>query len=330
VDIPLEAVRSAAEALRPYWNRSHLLPSSSLSAASGRSISLKLESLLPTGSFKVRGALWALLANARRRPIREVTTASTGNHGAAVAYAAKLLEIPATIFLPSNPNPVKRSRIAAQGAAIVEVDEPDLAAARAAALQRSGEGVYYLDDATDEDLPAGPGTMALEILEQSDSVDELIVPIGDTALIRGVAAAAKQLRPGLRIVGVQAEGAPAYTLSWRSGRAISTERCATIADGLATRVTESRNVSAIRELVDDIVLVSDREMVFAMGHLALEDHVVAEPAGAAATAALLFRSCARGAHAVALVTGGNVTTEILTDAIRLHGSTRGANERDAV
>jgi threonine dehydratase len=311
----LSAARAAHTQLRHYFPPSRLVVASSLSAPTDKRVYLKLESDLPTGSFKPRGAIHALAQNLERRPITQVTASSTGNHGAAVAFAAQQLGVPATIFLPANPNPVKRARIAALGARIVEDGAVDLRAAfERAAAHAKDPGVYFLNDATDLDLPAGPATIALEILEQLPSVDTIVVPMGDTALIRGVAAVAKQLSPTIRIVGVQATRAPSYFLSWKEGRAIPTETCDTIADGLATRIPEVDNVRAIRELVDDVVLVSDDEMLVAIRHLALEEHVIAEPAGAAATAALLHQKLVGGSHTVLLVTGANVTPDTLREA----------------
>ncbi|MBX6331045.1 MAG: pyridoxal-phosphate dependent enzyme, partial [Gemmatimonadaceae bacterium] len=186
-------------------------------------------------------------------------------------------------------------------------------------------GIYFLNDATDPDLPAGPATIALEILEQLPAADTIVVPMGDTALIRGVAAAAKAVSGAIRIIGVQAERAPSYFLSWTHGRATPTETCDTIADGLATRLPDPENVRAIRELVDDVVLVTDDQMLAAIRHLALEEHVIAEPAGAAATAALLHGKVPCGRYTVLLVTGANVTPDVLRAALCAPAcSTRGA------
>ncbi len=312
----LSTAREAQSLLRRHLPVSRLEASAALSAKAGADVFLKLESELPTGSFKPRGALYALAVNGARRAIREVTASSTGNHGAAVAFAARLSGIPATIFLPENPNPVKRARISALGARIVEAGDVDLPAAfeRASTYSRA-QGIYFLNDATDPDLPAGPATIALEIFEQLPSVDTIVVPMGDTALIRGVGAVAKQLSPTVRIIGVQAERAPSYALSWREGHAVSTETCDTIADGLATRTPEDENVRAIRELVDEVVLVSDDQMLDAIGRLALDDHVIAEPSGAATTAALLHGGIRCGRHTVLLVTGANVSPDVLRAAI---------------
>jgi threonine dehydratase len=311
----LSAAREAYAQLRRYFPASRLLGASALSGETTSQVYLKLESDLPTGSFKPRGALYALAQHLARGDVRAVTASSTGNHGAAVAFAAQRLGVPATIFLPANPNPVKRARIASLGARIVENGADLRAACESAAAYATEPGVYFLNDATDPDLPAGPATIALEIFEQLPSVDTIVVPMGDTALIRGVAAVAKQLSPSVRVIGVQATRAPSYYLSWKDGRVITTDTCDTIADGLATRTPEVENVRAIRALVDEVVLVSDDEMLAAIGHLALEEHVIAEPAGAAATAALLHAKCAPGSQTVLLLTGANVTPDALRAAI---------------
>ena len=140
---------------------------------------------------------------------------------------------------------------------------------------------------------------------------------GDTALIRGVAAAAKHLSPTVKIIGVQAERAPSYYLSWKDGRAIETETCDTIADGLATRTPVADNVDFIRKLLDEVVLVSEGEMLGAIAGLLKDEHVVAEPAGAAATAAFLKSAQGKHKRVVLLVTGANISDEVLQTAVLL-------------
>jgi threonine dehydratase len=312
----LAAIEKAREFLAAHFAPTRLVEGPAVSRAAGRPVHLKQEMELPTGSFKVRGALWALSEKLRTTSLKEVVASSTGNHGAAVAYAAQKLGVKATIFLPEKNNPVKRARIESLGAAIVEKGSADLAAAWKAAEEYSGKtGAYFLNDATDPVLPAGQATIGLEILEQHSTVEEIYVPMGDTALIRGVAAAIKQTKPNVKIIGVQAATAPSYFLSWKSGVATETESCETIADGLATRTPDADNVALIRQLVDEVILVSDDEMLQAIGMLLLEEHVVAEPAGAAATAAILKQRSARKEDAVALVTGANVPREILNRAL---------------
>jgi len=287
-----------------------------LSGKMGKRVYLKLEAELPTGSFKVRGALWGLASRLKNGPVEEVVACSTGNHGAAVAWAAKLLGVKARIFLPAGCNPVKRGKIASLGAEIVESGGTDLAAAfELAAEYAKRPGVYFLNDSTDEDLPAGPGTIGCEILEQLPEVSAIVVPMGDTALIRGVAAAVKQIAPRVRIIGVQAERAPSYFQSWKENRVVGTETCDTIADGLATRTPDAANVSSIKKLVDDVVLVSDEQMLRAIEILLAEEHVLAEPAGAASTAALLNAGTDFGENVVLVVSGANISRDILRRAV---------------
>jgi threonine dehydratase len=303
--------------LSRYLPKTRLTRAASLERNSEQQVFLKLENELPTGSFKVRGAIYALHVNEQRAVTREVVASSTGNHGAAVAYAAQLLGWKARIFLPAKNNPVKRKNIERLGAAIEEKGTLDLAGAfEAASAYAQRTGAFFLNDATDEDLPAGPGTIACEICEQLPEVGAIYVPMGDTALIRGVAAAAKQISRNVKIVGVQSERAPSYFLSWKEGRAIETETCDTIADGLATRTPVAANVQVIRELVDDVVLVGEEEMLRAIGRLAIDEHIVAEPAGAAATAAFLKSQSEGKENVVLLVTGANVAADVLRQAIQ--------------
>ena len=313
--LTLDQVQRAREILRPHLPVTRLIAAESLSSGQRR-VFLKLENEMPTGSFKPRGALYALTTELGRRPVREVTACSTGNHGAAVAFAAKKSGIEARIFLPRNPNPVKRARIAALGAQIVEAGGEDLANAFAEADAYSQrDGVYFLNDATDPDLTAGPGTIAAEIFEQHSATEVIVVPMGDTALIRGVAAAAKTLSPGVKIVGVQAERAPSYVLSWREGRPCRPRLATRSPTAWPRAPRKKRMCRRFAKLVDEVRLISDEQMLAAIRHLLLEEHVLAEPAGAAATAAILQESPGFSGEVVALVTGANITPEILRRAV---------------
>jgi threonine dehydratase len=250
------------------------------------------------------------------RPIKGVVAASTGNHGAAVAYAAQQARLPATIFLPESPNPIKRARIVALGASVREVEWKADSLASAAAAFAEEHDYYFLNDASDELVPVATATIAAEILDELPTADVIIVPMGDTALIRGVAAEAKRRKPEIKIVGVQATQAPSYVQSWQQGRVVTTETCDTIADGLATSVPLESNVRAIRELVDEVCLVSEDEMLRGIRTLLFEEHVVAEAAGAAATAAYLQNQTAyAGGKVVLLVTGSNIPHELLQQAV---------------
>jgi len=308
--LTLAEIRQAVDVLRRYLSPSRLVPADSLTAKAGRPVYLKMESDLPTASFKSRGAIVALSDRLSRSEITEVVCASTGNHGAAVAYAARLFGLRATIFLPQNPNPIKRARIQALGASIREHGH-DLADANQAGADYAGEkNAYFLSDAADQALPAGPATIGIEILEQQPKTEIIYVPVGDTALIRGIASAIKLLRPSIKIIGVQAEAAPSYYLSWKQRQAVETPDCQTIADGLATRTPDSSNVEAIVNLVDDFRLVSEKSLLEAIKHLLLQEHVAAEPAGAATTAALLNDGNAQGTT-VLILSGANISEDVL-------------------
>jgi threonine dehydratase len=310
-------VNDARALLRQFLKPTRLVQAERLGNATTK-IYLKLETDLPTHSFKPRGALYALMKNLQQRSIGGVVAASTGNHGAAVAYAARLAKIPATIFLPQNPNPIKRARIITLGATVEEVASQAGALADAAASFAEEHNYYFLNDASDDLVPVGTATIAAEILDELPAPDVLIVPMGDTALIRGVAAEAKRRRPAVKIVGVQAAEAPSYFRSWHEDRVVTTETCNTIADGLATCVPLEHNVRVIRELVDEVCLVSEDELLYGIRTLLFEEHVVAEAAGAAATAAYLQNQAAyAGRNVVLLVTGANVPHELLSRAVKL-------------
>ncbi len=312
MNVTSEQVNDARELLRSFLRPTRLVPAERIGRESDTQIHLKLESELPTRSFKPRGALYALMKTLQKRSVKGVVAASTGNHGAAVAYAARFAKLPATIFLPESPNPIKRARIVSLGATVEEVEWTPDALGNAAAAFAHAHDYYFLNDATDELVPVGTATIAAEIFDELPSPDVIIVPMGDTALIRGVAAEAKRRHPAVKIVGVQAEQAPAYVRSWKEDRVVTTETCNTIADGLATSVPLEPNVRAIRELVDDVTLVSEDELLQGVRRLLFEEHLVAEPAAAAAAAAYLQNPTAyAGRTVVLLVTGSNIPHELL-------------------
>jgi threonine dehydratase len=317
--LTMQRVRAAQEILRPIVPESRLAESVTLSRSAGGRVFLKLECEGPTGSFKVRGAYHAIHARQEQLggKLPGVVTSSTGNHGVATAYSAALRHLPARIYLPENPNPAKKARIAEFRVEIVEVGKFLEETRKHAAQFAQQSGWYDIVDGIDPDMLPGTATIAYEILDKLGSVDVIFVPVGDSTLIRGVAFAAKQLRPEVKIVGVQAELAPAYALSFGKGHAISTDSSDTIADGLSVRDALEENVRQMAGLVDEFALVSEEEMLGAMRHLLNEEQVVAEPAGAATTAAFLKNAAAyANKTAVLLVTGANVSEEIRRRALK--------------
>jgi threonine dehydratase len=330
-------VNDARELLRQFLPATRLVPTEKIGVDTGARVFLKLETDLPTRSFKPRGAIYALMkklqqqrieGELQQQRIKGVVAASTGNHGAAVAYAARLAKLPATIFLPENPNPIKRARIVALGADVKELESRGGSLADAAAAFARENDYYFLNDGTDDLVPVGTATIAAEIFDELPAPDVIIVPMGDTALIRGVASEAKRRHPSVKVVGVQAAQAPSYHRSWNEGRVITTETCDTIADGLATCVPTESNVREIRELVDDVCLLSEDELLQGVRTLLFEEHQVAEAAGAAATAAFLQNPTAyANSIVVLLVTGSNISHELLqraatrTDAGKIRAAT---------
>jgi threonine dehydratase len=226
---------------------------------------------------------------------------------------------------------VKAARVRDLGARLVETGADLSAAIDAADAYAARTGAFFLNDAADGDIPFGPATIGAEILDDLPSVDAVYVPMGDTALIRGVASAVKDRAPSVRIVGVAAEQAPVYAQSWRANAALETATADTIADGLAVRRALAPNVAAIRTLVDEVRLVSEAQLRSAIEWLMAREDVIAEPAGAATTAAYVdeidvkadtaSRSDAglrtdrdRPATIVLLVTGGNLAPGIIASA----------------
>src|SRR5712691_4812142 len=219
---PLDAsaVTDAAALIAPHIRRTPTERSEALSALSGREIFLKLENLQKTGAFKIRGALHALLHKEARDRVNGVVTASAGNHGQGVAYAAQLLGVPATVVLPQGVPLAKLTAIQRAGAEALLLGESyDEAHAAAVEIARERKRAYV--HAFDDDVIAGQGTLALELLDDVRDIDILVVPVGGGGLISGIALAASARTPRPRIVGVQAAGAPAFADSFRAGGVVA-------------------------------------------------------------------------------------------------------------
>ncbi len=273
---------------------------------------LKYENLQRTGSYKLRGALNRVLTLAEDARRRGVIAASAGNHAQGVAVAAHLAGVPATIVMPRQAALAKVSATRGYGARVVlhgEVfEEAHAEALRLASL----EGLTYVHPFDDPAVMAGQGTVALEILEAAPAVDTLVVPIGGGGLIAGMAVAARSLRPGVRVVGVQAVGANATHLAFHDRYTGPLQSAATIADGLLTRSPGQRTLPIIRECVDDVVTVPEEAIAEAVVLLMERAKTVAEPAGAVALAALLAGQVAAGGHvSCAVISGGNVDLSLV-------------------
>jgi threonine dehydratase len=323
IDLPLEAIRHARARIAGRVRHTPLLPSPALHDGLPDGLRLKLENLQVTGSFKVRGAFNTLLQLTPAQRARGIVAASGGNHGVAVAYAARQLGIPATIYLPAGASDDRVARVARWEATVIRHGAAwDDAHARALAHAAADD----LTSIHPFDAPAvieGQATLGLELLDDVPDLDAVLVAIGGGGLIGGVAAAIKQVRPQARVIGVEPVGASSMADSLHAGRLVTLPAVHTIADTLAPRAVAEHTLALAARFVDDIVLVSDAQMVDAMRWLWEECNQLVEPAGAAAIAGLLARGalvegCARP---VVLVCGGNAAAGPVFDAYAAAGST---------
>ena len=282
-----------------------------LSAAAKAPVWLKLECVQLTGSFKIRGALNALMcigsAQAGTHDKRRVVTASAGNHGRAIALAAEMLGLHATVFTPRDAPRAKLDAIRRHGADLrpdfVSYDEAEVAAKDFARESK----LPFVSAYNHPDVIAGAGTVALEIFDVRPQVGTIVVPIGGAGLISGVAIAAKRIAPSTRIVGVEVEASTAFATSLRNGRITTIDPKPTLADGLGGNMDpDTITFEIVQRYVDEIVTVSESELRDGLRGLVGEEHLVAEGAGAAAPAAVLAGNAGGSGEVVALVTGSNI------------------------
>ena len=309
-------VLAAREFLGAYLRPTPLVEREAVSATLGIRVLLKCENLLPTAAFKVRGGLNLV----GRDPTAKsgVIAASTGNHGQSLAYAGKRFGVPVTIVAPRGANPLKLAAMRAHGAAIVEHGADfDDARVECERLAREG-GLRYVHSGNEPYLIAGVATASLEVLEERPDVDALIVPVGGGSGLAGACIVAKHVRPSVRVIGVQSEGAPSAYLTWRDRERRETEAVRTFAEGLATRAPFDMPQQILAALLDDFVLVSDDDLYRARRLLLVQGHIVAEGAGAAATAAAAkMREALEGRTVALWVSGGNATAESLMRALAI-------------
>lgn len=300
-------IREVLEASRRLAGRVRETPlerSAAMSELAGREVLLKLESSQRTGSFKVRGAMNAMAALAGEARARGVVTASAGNHGLGVALAAAELGMEAVVVVPADAPAVKRARIAALGARLLEVDggyDDADAAARAEAERR---GAPYVHAFSDPAVVAGQGTVGLEIARARPDVRTILVPVGGGGLIGGIGTVARALLPGARLVGVQSVHTSAMRASLLADEPRSGTIGPTLCDGLAGDVDEP-TLALARVVVDEMVLVEEDMVRDAIRRLYTDDGVVAEGSGAVAAAAVLHRLVPAGDGPIALVVSGS-------------------------
>jgi threonine dehydratase len=297
----------AKQAIAPYLRPTPTLERPSLDASLGCRSYLKCENLNPTGAFKVRGGINLLSTLDPEQRAKGVLAASTGNHAQSVAYAARLFGVRAVIYMPEAANPLKVAATRALGAEVVLIGRDFDDARRTAEARARQEGLRYVHSADEPLLIAGVGTCALELFEVAPDLDVLFVPVGGGSGVLGAAVVARAVNPKTRVIGVQAEGAPAVYRSWKTGQRVVTDRVITFAEGLATREPFDLPLQLLPGLVDEIMLVSDVELEAAIRLLLETTQQVAEGAGAAAVAGAFQRRSEFPGQSVGLVlSGGNL------------------------
>lgn len=313
----LAGIEDARELLLPYQPETPLVRCELLSQELGAEVWLKNETVSRVASFKLRGALVEILRLRAQREVSGVVTSSSGNHGQGVAQAAQLLALEADIFLARNPNPLKRAKIEALGARIHEVGD-DLDEAKSAARDFAADrpDLAFVDDGEGLGVMEGGGTVGLEVARALPALDFFLVPMGSGSLAGGCGVAIKAILPGARVVAVQSAGSPAMVESFRARRPVP-RPIDTIADGLACREPAALALAVLLEHVDEALLTDDAALLSAVRALALQAQVLVEPSGAAALAgAWAMRDRLQGRTVVLVLTGSNITPELLSAALR--------------
>jgi threonine dehydratase len=287
------------------------------SQRTGAEVYLKLECFQPVGVFKIRGAVNKICSLPPSELKKGLVTSSSGNHGVAVAYAAKIYGTKAVVVVPENAVKEKVEAIETYGAEVVKYGKDyDEAYSKALEIQKK-TGITFVHPFNDSLVIAGQGTVGLELLEDVPDLNTIIVPIGGGGLISGISVAAKTLNPNIRMVGVQPEGAPAVYRSWKAGKIVEVDSVNTVADGLAARKPLDLTFRIIKKYVDDILLVTEQEIGEAVLALLHEAHILAEPSGAASLAALLSKYNPKPEEKVAvIVSGANISIDYLASLLK--------------
>lgn len=315
-------IARAREAIAGIADVTPVLYSAPLARAVGADVHLKLENLQVTGSFKVRGAANKMLSLSPRDKERGVITCSSGNHGRAVAYVGELLGIPTTVCVPEWVDPSKLEAIRRHGAETILYGKTyDEAEERSLQLKEE-RTLAYVHPFDDPDIIAGQGTIGLEMKENLSGLDTVVVPLSGGGLIAGIAAALKAQQPTIRAIGVLAENAPVMYESLNAGRPIACPEEETIANALAGGIGLDNRYSfqAVRDLVDEFILVPEEDIREAMAFAAIEHKLVVEGGGAVGIAALLTGKAPQpGRNVGVVVSGGNVDLRLLLQIISGEG-----------
>jgi threonine dehydratase len=308
--ISVAGIEDAASVIDPVFRNTPQFVSEPLSEHLGVTTVLKVETINPIRSFKGRGTDY-LLHRLGVQP-NGIVCASAGNFGQGMAFAARKRRMLITVFAAVSANPLKVERMRELGATVV-LEGKDFDDAKDGAVRHAARtGDFYVEDGLLGPISEGAGTIACELEQLDDPVDAYVVPLGNGALVNGMGTWVKRSSPSPAVIAVCPTGAPAMEMSWRAGSPVSTPTIDTIADGIAVRVPVQEALDIMRETVDDVMLVTDEEIIDAMRLLYRDAGLVVEPAGAAGIAAVAKRREELAGKRVAVIlTGGNVTEEQL-------------------
>lgn len=306
--LPLADFLKARQLIDPVFLYSPQFNCESLSDALGVHLTLKLETANPIRSFKGRGADFLITSMLRSEPA--IVGASAGNWGQALAYACRSVGQKLILFASINANPLKVERMRALGAE-VRLHGEDFDAAKSEAARFATEHrLRMVADGLDPEASIGAGTMAMELTERGVALDAILVPLGNGAMLTGIGRWIKAASPQTKVIGVQASGADAMEISWRTGKLVFPDSVATIADGIGVRVPIAEAVADMADTVDDVALVDDAHIIAAMKLLFHKAGIVTEPSGAAGVAAILAHAARfKDQRVAAIICGGNITEE---------------------
>ncbi|MDQ6633499.1 MAG: threonine/serine dehydratase [Gemmatimonadota bacterium] len=308
----IDDVRAARERLAPYLTPTPLRGYPMLDAALGLSLLVKHENIQPTGSFKVRNGLATVTALDTAQRLAGVVGATTGNHGLGLAFAGRQLGVPVTICVPRGNNPEKNAALRAWGAQVIEegADYDEAVAVAQRVVEREGRTLAH--STNNPHVLAGAGTMSLEILEQAPLLDTLVIAVGGGSQAVGAITVARALRPGLRVIGVQAAGAPAAHDGWHAKAPRRTDRAATFAEGVATRSTYDLTFPSLVAGLADFITVTDAEIADAVRLILSSTHHLVEGAGAMGVAAARkLAGDLRGQRVGVIFCGANLDSAVL-------------------
>jgi threonine dehydratase len=317
LSVTLDDIQQAMLVVREHLAPTPLVSHPLLNERVGCEVFVKLENTQNIGSFKIRGGLNLLANMSAQDRARGLVTATRGNHGQSIAYAARMHGARCTIFVPRGNNRDKNAAMAALGAHVVEVGHDFDAAMIAANEYAARHGARLVHPARDLDLVAGVGTIALEMLEQAEGkLDAVFVPVGGGSIAAGMAVVMKGLSPATKVFGVSAENAPAMHHAWHTGEHLPFAAIDTLADGLAVRVPVDVTLGILRPLLAGMLLVSEREIQDAIRAYAETVHQMAEGAAAAALAAAIRHGREfKGKRVGVVLTGGNIDAPTLMGAL---------------